>query len=191
MLATCHFRIYRSLGGDANDVNRRKFAARATSYLILRTIGALTPATNPNDPDVWCEVNAGCRPVELDFRRPRWRRLQQGDPLGVRKAGKLSATGSSDTGDDAGAPPAVDVYIDDGRAGEYPFQHVHWHNQSMWNRNATDGLRPPERASTDATNYMYVKVKNRGTTAASNVTVNGFHCLPGAGLTWPNDFTSR
>ena len=36
---------------------------------------------------------------------------------------------------------------------------------------------------------MYVKVKNRGTTAAGIVTVNGYHCLPGAGLTWPTDFT--
>ena len=28
ILATCHFRIYRSLGGDADSLNRRKFAAR-------------------------------------------------------------------------------------------------------------------------------------------------------------------
>ena len=40
----------------------------------------------------------------------------------------------------AASPPAVDVYIDDGRQGEYPFQPVHWHNTSMWNRNAPDGL---------------------------------------------------
>jgi zinc metalloprotease ZmpB len=36
---------------------------------------------------------------------------------------------------------------------------------------------------------MYGKVKNRGTTTATNVTVRCYHCLPGAGLTWPNDFT--
>jgi hypothetical protein len=34
-----------------------------------------------------------------------------------------------------------------------------------------------------------VKVKNRGTSAAANVTVKGYHSLPGAGLTWPTDFT--
>jgi hypothetical protein len=39
------------------------------------------------------------------------------------------------------------------------------------------------------TNYAYVKIKNRGTQAATNITVRGFHTLPGAGLTWPADFT--
>ena len=41
----------------------------------------------------------------------------------------------------AGDPPDVDVYIDDGRAGEYPFQHVHWHTTTIWNRRAADGMR--------------------------------------------------
>jgi zinc metalloprotease ZmpB len=35
---------------------------------------------------------------------------------------------------------------------------------------------------------MYGKVKNRGTSAANNVTVRSYHSQPGAGLTWPNDF---
>ena len=35
---------------------------------------------------------------------------------------------------------------------------------------------------------MYGKVKNRGTSAAANVTVRAYHSLPGAGLTWPTDF---
>jgi hypothetical protein len=88
-----------------------------------------------------------------------------------------------------GDPPAVDVYIDDGRGGEYDFQPVHWHNVSMWNRNAADNLPGHQDAIAGATNYMYVKVKNRGTSAATNVTVRGFHTLPGAGLTWPVDFS--
>ena len=40
------------------------------------------------------------------------------------------------------------------------------------------------------TNYAYVKIKNRGTSVAANVTVKGYHSLPGAGLTWPSDFTA-
>jgi hypothetical protein len=82
------------------------------------------------------------------------------------------------------------VYIDDGRAGEYPYQPVHWANPSIWNRNAPDGLPGHQSAVAGATNYMYAKVKNRGTTDAVNVSVKGFHSLPGAGLTWPIDFTS-
>src|SRR5688500_186416 len=58
----------------------------------------------------------------------------------------------------------------------------------MWNRNASDGLTAHQNAIEGATNYMYGKVKNRGTLAAANVTVRAYHSLPGAGLTWPTDF---
>jgi hypothetical protein len=34
----------------------------------------------------------------------------------------------------------------------------------------------------------YVRVKNRGTTPATNVTVRGWHCRPSAGLVWPDDW---
>jgi zinc metalloprotease ZmpB len=88
----------------------------------------------------------------------------------------------------AGAPPAVDVFIDDGRAGEYQYMYAHWQNQSMWNRNAADGLTGHQNAINGQTNYMYGKVKNRGTSTANNVTVKAYHSVPGAGLTWPNDF---
>ena len=56
--------------------------------------------------------------------------------MGVREAGQLRRR----------RRPAVDVYIDDGRAGEYQFQQVHWANQSMWNRNAPDGLAGHQNA---------------------------------------------
>jgi hypothetical protein len=188
ILATCHFRIYRSLGGDANDVNRRKFAARATSYLILRTIGALTPATNPNDPDVWCELMQ-------DADLLNW--ISEGLDGGAynkvirwafEKQGSYQSLGAPTPVTMPGAPPAVDVYIDDGRAGEYQYIYAHWQNQSMWNRNTNDGLAGHQNGIDGQTNYMYAKVKNRGTTAANNVTVRAYHTKPGAGLTWPYDF---
>ena len=49
ILSSTMFRIYRSLGGDSADINTQRFAARMTTYLILRAIGTLTPATNPAD----------------------------------------------------------------------------------------------------------------------------------------------
>lgn len=188
ILATCHFRIYRSLGGDANDVNRRKFAARAISYLILRTIGALTPATNPNDPDVWCELMQ-------DADLLNW--ISEGLDGGAynkvirwafEEQGSYQPPGAPTPVTTPGAPPAVDVYIDDGRAGEYQYIYAHWQNQSMWNRNSNDGLAGHQNGIDGQTNYMYAKVKNRGTTAANNVTVRAYHTKPGAGLTWPYDF---
>ena len=188
ILATCHFRIYRSLGGDANDVNRRKFASRVVTYLILRSIGGLTAGTNPNDPEVWSQ-----KMQTMDLENWTSEGLDGGAYNKVirwafEKQGSYQPAGAPALVTTVGAPPAVDVYIDDGRAGEYQYIYAHWQNQSMWNRNAADGLAGHQNAIDGQTNYMYGKVKNRGTSAANSVTVKAYHSLPGAGLTWPNDF---
>ena len=54
ILATTHFRIYRSIGGDSDHLDRRRLASRVVSYLILRAVGDLTPMTNPASADAWC-----------------------------------------------------------------------------------------------------------------------------------------
>ena len=56
ILATTHFRIYRSIGGDSIDVNRKRFASRMMAYLMLRTIGEITPVINPNGPRAYCNL---------------------------------------------------------------------------------------------------------------------------------------
>ncbi|MGQ0541661.1 MAG: hypothetical protein ACT4O9_07415 [Blastocatellia bacterium] len=188
ILATCHFRLYRSLGGDAASLNRRMFSARAATYLILRTIGSLTSGTNPNDAETWCEEMQ-----DIDLLNWTSEGLDGGAYNKVirwafEKQGSYQPAGASTTVITAGAPPAVDVYIDDGRAGEYQYIYAHWQNQSMWNRNANDGMAGHQNAIDGQTNYMYAKVKNRGTSVANNVTVRAYHSKPGAGLTWPNDF---
>src|SRR5262249_12740989 len=48
ILSTTHFRIYRAIGGDCEQLNMRRFAARFVAYLILRAIGSLTPAHSPD-----------------------------------------------------------------------------------------------------------------------------------------------
>ena len=45
------------------------------------------------------------------------------------KQGLFQPAGTPTPNNNAGAPPPVDVYIDDGRHGEYPFQPVFWNNQ--------------------------------------------------------------
>lgn len=192
ILATCHFRFYRSIGGDHPDAGRRRFASRAATYLILRATGELTPVTNPNNThpvtmafvpgrgaQLWCE--------ELqDADLENW----TSEGLSGGAYNKVIRWAFEEQGSYGGLPPAVDVYIDDGRGGEYPFQHVHWANMSMWNRNTPDGLPDHQNAVSDTTNYFYARIRNRGTSASGTVTVQGYHCLPGAGLVWPNDFTT-
>jgi hypothetical protein len=88
-----------------------------------------------------------------------------------------------------GNPPDVDVYIDDGRQGEYQYLANHWSCQDMWVRRAADGGLIHQEPLVGQTNFMYVRVKNRGLQTASNVHVAGYHCLPGTGLAFPDDWT--
>ena len=50
-----------------------------------------------------------------------------------------------------GDPPDVDVYIDDG-GGANPYQPVHWHTTTIWNRRNPDGLAGHEEPLLGATN---------------------------------------
>jgi hypothetical protein len=203
ILATCHFRIYRSIGGDHNNLGRRQFASRMVTYLILRTIGNLNAGTNPTNWDPGAMANVPGRGAQLWCEKLMGIDLENWTSEGLsggaynkvirwafEQQGSYQPAGAPTPVTTAGAPPAVDVYINDGRNGEYQFQPVHWHNMSMWNRNSPDGLPGHQNAIEGATNYMYGKVKNRGTAVATTVTVRSFHSLPGAGLTWPGDFTA-
>lgn len=191
ILATTHFRIYRSLGGDAAGLAQKQFASRNTVYLILRAVGQLTQATNPPtalawegqletaDQGIWTSTNpAGTFAGGAYHKVIRW---------AFEKQGLFRAAGQPATQE--GKPPAVDVFIDDGRQGEYQYQPNHWSCTDIWNRRtAGAGGGVHEEPVVGQTNFAYVRIKNRGTQAATNVVVKGFHCLPGAGLTFPADW---
>ena len=196
ILATTLFNVYRSIGGDSPNLGRRQFASRMSMYLVLRGIGDLTPATDPQyardfatalmatDALNWISegVFGGAYHKVI-----RWAFEKQGEYQTPLVTNGSPADGTITT---AGDPPDVDVYIDDGRAGEYPYQHVHWHTTTIWNRRAPDGVDAHQEPELGSTNYAYVKVKNRGTQQAQNVVVHGYHSKPGAGLIWPADFAS-
>jgi zinc metalloprotease ZmpB len=194
ILETTLFRFYRSIGGDHPDLGKRQFASRMAMYLILRAIGDLTPATNPqyarDFSSALMAADAGNWTSEGVFggaynKVIRWAFEKQGEYQTPLVTTGSPADGTITT---AGDPPDVDVYIDDGRAGEYQFQYFHWHTTTIWNRRAADGIVAHQEPELGSTNYAYVKIKNRGTQQAQNVVVYGYHTKPGAGLNWPGDF---
>jgi zinc metalloprotease ZmpB len=189
ILATCHFRIYRSIGGDHENLGRRLFASRMATYLILRTISNLTPGTNPDDAEIWCEEMQDTDLEDWTSEGISGGAYNKVIRWAFEKQGCYQPAGAPSPVTTAGSPPEIDVYINDGRNGEYEFQAIHWHNMSMWNRSNPDGLSGHQNGREGVTNHMYGKVKNRGTSAAKDVNVRSFHCLPGAGLRWPADFT--
>ena len=188
ILSSTMFRIYRSLGGDSTDLSTQRFAARMTVYLILRAIGTLTPATNPStgsgfetaletaDAGDWTSENL----TGGAYRKViRW---------AFEKQGAFQPAGTATPNNNVGSPPAVDVYVNDGRSGEYQYQPVFWENQNIWNRRAADGGTAHQDPVTNTTNYAYVKIKNRGTQTATGLVVKAFHANPAAGLSYPNDW---
>ena len=194
ILATTLFNFYRSIGGDHPNLGRRQFASRMAMYLIMRAIGDLTPATNPQYAREFAAVLMATDALNWTsegvfggayHKVIRWVFEKQGEYQTPLVTAGSPADGTINT---AGDPPNVDVYIDDGRAGEYPFQHVHWNTTTIWNRRMPDGIDAHQEPELGETNHCYVKIKNRGTQQAQNVVVYGYHTKPGAGLNWPADF---
>jgi zinc metalloprotease ZmpB len=188
ILSSTMFRLYRSLGGDSADLNTQRFAARMATYLILRAIGTLTPSTNPAtaagfetaletaDAGDWTSENI----TGGAYRKViRW---------AFEKQGMFQPAGAAVPNNNVGAAPAVDVYVDDGRAGEYQYQPVFWNNQNVWNRVASDGGATHQDPVVGRTNYAYVRIRNRGTQTATGVVVKAYHANPAAGLSYPNDW---
>jgi hypothetical protein len=176
ILSTTMFRVYRSIGGDSTSVGRREFAARCMAYLMLRAVGTLTPMSNPNTPALFLAAL-------LTADAGNW--TSEGVFGGAY--GKVFTWSFEKQNLNGGAKPSVDVYIDDGRAGEYEYLPVHWATTTIWNRRHADDKTTHQEPKLGHTNYAYVRIKNRGTSVANNVIVKGYHCKPAAGVLWPND----
>ncbi len=187
ILSTTMFRAYRSIGGHSDSVVRREFAARCMAYLMLRAVGTMSPASL--GPGGTAASPAGFLSALITADAGNW--TSEGIFGGAY--GKVLTWAFEKQNLNSGAPPSVDVYIDDGRAGEYEYLPVHWATTTIWNRRNPDGMDGHEEpalldaAGNPAINYAYVKIKNRGTLVANNVIVRGYHCKPSAGVLWPND----
>ena len=143
ILATTHFRIYRSLGGDAAlpaGLGSRQFAARFTSYLILRAVATLSPAANPPKVDLgWTQALAAADLGDWTTEGLIGGAYGKVIRWAFEKQGLYQPAGTIPPVSTEGLPPEVDVYIDDGRHGEYQYQPVHWECQAIWNRRHHDG----------------------------------------------------
>ncbi len=178
IISTCMFRVYRGIGGDSDDFTRREFSAHLMAYLMFRAVGTLSPATNPNSPTEF--LNALLTADAGDW-------TTRGLSGGAYEKVFEWTFEKQDLND--GDPPLVDVYIDDGRGGEYEYLADHRATTTIWNRHQPDS-GGTHQDPVIGTNYAYVRVKNRGSSTANQVNVRGFHCKPLAGHVWPTDFNA-
>jgi len=178
ILSSTHFRLYKSIGGgDKTRADIRWFAARYTCYLILQAIQSLTPATTPPHASNWMDnliiADSG-----------DW--TSEGQSGGAYE--KVIHWAFEKQGLFGGNPPDVDVYINDGRYGEYDYNPDHEKCTAIWNRRTDDGLDGHQAPVPNVENYAYVKIKNRGSQTAKSVVVNAYQNKPYSKLVYPNDW---
>jgi len=190
ILSTTHFRIYRCMGGDDSDVNVQTAASQRIVFLIMKAIAPLgpSPIVPTPTPDPWETALENADTSTSNFQGVPGGAAHKVIRWGFEQQGLFQPPGAPTPVTTPGAPPDVDVYVDDGRGGQYPYQPVFWENTDIWNRLAADGGTTHQTPIVGVSNYGYVRVKNRGTQDANNVVVSGFHCRPSAGLNWPDDW---
>ena len=187
VLSTTLFRVYRAAGGDSADLADKLFASRYVSHLILKGVSLLSFTTA--DPDVYVAAL-----TEADATTD----LFEGHPGGAfskvfrwsfEKQGLYQPTGAPSPVTQPGAPPEVDMYINDGRRGEYmPYLADFRGDAEIWNRTAADGKTAHQALAIGMPNFAYVRVRNRGTTPATGVIVRGFQSRTPQAAIWPTDW---
>jgi len=126
IMSSTLFRAYRAIGGDSPDLSRRQFASGMMQWLILQTIGKFTEAANPLNAQEFAEAM-----IWAD--EDNWTIGGADGPC----YGKVVRWAFEKQGLYAAQPPDVDVYIDDGRHGEYTYLTVSWKTR----RSGTGAMR--------------------------------------------------
>jgi hypothetical protein len=200
ILSSTLFRLYRAVGGDAvcpndtgvlvADVDARKAAAYYVAYLIVSAIASLGPvgtqptreasqfATALMDADVgtpYLDYEGSRRLGGMFHKVVRWAFEQQG-------LYQASLTGRHDK---PGSPPPIDIYVDDGRSGGYDYRYC-WQavDDAVWISYVATGGQHYQTPRAGQTNYIYVKLRNRGDQPAPDASVAVFTALDSYADTW-------
>jgi len=183
ILSSSHFRLYQALGGDSDDLCTREWAARYTAYLIFFSVGSLTPITNSNTPEHWANIMMQSDLATIDFECHIGRVVHKVVRWAFEKQDAFD-----------GLPPVYDVYINDGRNGEYEYSEDICDTLDIWNRLKADNGNDDQLPSVGEVNYAYVIVRNRGLENTGPVRVKAFKNSPQCchkekeDLCWPMDF---
>ncbi len=183
LLSSTLFRLYLALGGAAQlpggqpAALARRTAAAYTAYLIVRAIRALGPASTAPALDAYglagalldADVGTGSLlPDEALFAPFPARRRRGGAAHKVvrwafERQGLYAPAAGRRPWNAPGDPEAVDVYIDDGRNGQYGYTAA-WEAQAPHLRvsatpNPNDPDVPPHA---NVSSHVFVRVQNRG-----------------------------
>jgi hypothetical protein len=194
ILSSTLFRLYCAAGGDAGalepDVESRRAAAYYTAYLIVRAIASLgcidTEPTREAGQLATALMEADIGTPDLDYEGSRrlggmlhkvvrWTFEKQG----------LYQTSPHGRQNKPGSPPPIDIYVDDGRAGEYGYR-PDWSAlpDVVWVRRNADGLPGDEAPYPGQLNYVYIALRNRGAQPAVAASIDVFAAVGAAADQW-------
>lgn len=188
ILSSTMFRLYRAIGGDAKDIAARVFAAHMTCRLLLAAIQSCTAATNPENAAHFAAALMKADAADWPAQGLSGGAYHKVIRWAFEKQGLYQRRRSKRPNDKEGAPPPVDVYIEDGRRGEYDYRPNSTHCRAIWNRRKADRGRTHEKPLAGVVNYAFVKIKNRGFMPAADVIVRAFHCRASAQSVYPGDW---
>ncbi len=177
IVSSAIYRMYHSLGGGSTSLKERQHASRYTTYLMLQAVPLLSgivPNTAIGFSSAMQESDQGTTDFEgfsggWAHKVVRW---------GFEKQNLYNGT-----------PPDIDIYIDDGRKGEYSYPSDVVTPPDVWNRHRPDGGTDHETPRSDMENYLYIRVGNRGSHSASGVKVQAYRATANNGKLWPDDWT--
>jgi zinc metalloprotease ZmpB len=188
ILSTLLFQVYRSTGGDDAVQTVQEFAARYLVFLIIKAIGTLTVTTT--NPEVFANALMDADESTISFEGHTGGAWHKVIRWSFEQQGLYQPPGAPTPVAQAGAPPDVDVYIDDGRAGTYaPYLPNFANTTDIWNRYFPDGGTAHQEPLAGFPSYAYVRVRNRGTQPAADPSVKLFQADPAGGLSWPSAWT--
>jgi hypothetical protein len=203
VLSSTLFRFYQAINGDAVigsgavDLVRRRAAAEYATYLIAYAICSLGPAiaVPAVDADAFADALMQADIGTWSLVTPKQLAVAPMGRIGgtthkvirwaFEKQGLYLTPGAVPLPDGSGDPPPIDVYIEDGRHGEYSYT-PDWlaDTNAVWNRHQPDGGNVNQPPVANADNYVYVRVRNRGAHPATDAKVS-IYATPQSPL-WPD-----
>lgn len=175
ILSSTLFRFYRAIGGDHTDPAQQEAAARYTAFLIFSAVGVLSVVVQPQNAEDFAEGL-----MDSDLATPSFEGRAGGASHKVirwafEQQGAYQPPNAPSNVRSPGAPPPVDVFLDDGRGGTYaPAGSYVFSTNDLWNRRASDDGTTHQDPVAGRTNFLYVRVRNRGTSTATGVRVETF-----------------
>lgn len=199
ILSTTLFQLYLAAGGDAvrpdeaPDVDARTATAYYIAYLIVRAIASLgSVATQPTREasqfaTALMDADVGTPYLDYDGSKRLGGMLHKVVRWAFEKQGLYQAPSAARV-DEPGSPPPIDIYVDDGRGGQYKYCN-HWHTLPavFWVRNAADGQPDDQTPRPGYVNYVYVKLGNRGAQIATAASVDISTAVGNYADTWDTD----